>query len=169
MAQRFNFMKRVNGSIETFYPKTATDNVVKETPNGEKKLDTILDEKGAFMEYNEENANESTGTDLMFDVLGDVIDSEKIEHIKGTIVGDTEPEDTRYLWIDKSGETAAMKFYNTDTEAWEQVTIAENSDVELSVDDEGVLNVVYDDGLPEENQTDPSGDESNVDNHETTE
>ena len=52
MAQRFNFMKRVNGAVETFYPKTATDNIVRETENGEKKLDDILDEKGAFMEYN---------------------------------------------------------------------------------------------------------------------
>ena len=127
MAQRFNFMKRVNGTAETFYPKTATDNVVKETPNGEKKLDDILDEKGAFMQYTEQVADESTGNDLLFEILGDVIDSETIKSIKGTIIGELPPEDTRYLWIDKSGETAVMKYYNADTETWEPVTIGGTS------------------------------------------
>lgn len=36
MAQRFNFMKRINGKAETFYPKTATDNIIRETSSGEK-------------------------------------------------------------------------------------------------------------------------------------
>ena len=127
MAKRFDFRKRVNGTAETFYPKTSTDNVVRETPNGEKKLDDILDEKGAFMQYTEQVADESTGNDLLFEVLGDVIDSETIKSIKGTIIGELPPEDTRYLWIDKSGETAAMKYYNADTETWEPVTIGGTS------------------------------------------
>ena len=86
----------------------------------------------------------------MFDILGDVVDTETVESIKGTIVSETEPEDTRYLWVDKSGDTATMKYYNTDTETWKPVTIAENSDVELSVDEDGILNVTYDDGSEEE-------------------
>ena len=155
MAQRFNFMKRVNGAVETFYPKTATDNVIRETADGEKNLNDILDEKGAFMEYNEENAQESTGKDLMFDILGDVVDSEKIESVRGTIVSETEPDDTRYLWIDKSEDAATMKYYNSEEETWKPVTIAENSDVELSVDEDGVLNVTYDDGTTDETPEEP--------------
>lgn len=127
MAKRFDFRKRVDGIVETFYPKTSIDNVVKETSSGEKKLDAILDEKGAFMQYTEQVANESTETDLLFEVLGDVIDSETIKSIKGTIIGELPPEDTRYLWIDKSGETAVMKYYNADTETWEPVTIGGTS------------------------------------------
>ena len=43
MAKRFNFMKRVGDDVETFYPKTATDNVVVETSDGEIPLDDVLD------------------------------------------------------------------------------------------------------------------------------
>lgn len=123
MAQRFNFMKRVNGTAETFYPKTATDNVVKETPNGEKKLDDILDEKGAFMQYTEQVADESTGNDLLFEVLGDVVGSEVVQSIRGTIVGDTPPEDTKYLWVDKSSDVASIKFYDEDEKAWKPISL----------------------------------------------
>ena len=123
MAQRFNFMKRVNGTAETFYPKTATDNVVKETPNGEKKLDDILNEKGAFMQYTEQVADESTETDLLFEVLGDVIGSETIESIRGTIVSETAPDDTRYLWVDKSTDPAVLRYYNTEIESWKVINM----------------------------------------------
>ena len=123
MAQRFNFMKRVNGTAETFYPKTATDNVVKETPNGEKKLDDILDEKGAFMQYTEQVADESTGNDLLFEILGDVIDSEIMESIKGTIVSPVAPSDTKYLWIDTSTTPYVLKCYDINHNKWISVSI----------------------------------------------
>ena len=149
MAKRFNFMKRVNGIVETFYPKTSTDNVIRETSDGEKTLDNLLDEKGAFMQYTENTADNSTENDLLFEVLGDVIGEEMVKSIKGTIVGDTPPEDTGYLWIDKSGEVAVMKYYDDSTETWETVTLGNSSDVNLSVDEDGILTVTYDDGEPE--------------------
>ena len=123
MAKRFDFRKRVDGIVETFYPKTSTDNVVKETSSGEKKLDDILDEKGAFKEFTEQVADESTETDLLFEVLGDVIDSETIESIRGTIVSDTAPDDIRYLWVDKSTDPAVLRYYDSETESWRVINM----------------------------------------------
>ena len=141
MAKRFDFRKRVDGIVETFYPKTSTDNVVRETSSGEKKLDDILDEKGAFMQYTEQVADESTGNDLLFEVLGDVIGSETIESIRGTIVSDTAPDDVRYLWIDNTTDPAVLKCYDTETESWKVVNMGSgggssdsNSGVELDSD-----------------------------------
>ena len=131
MAKRFNFMKRVNGVAETFYPKTSADNVVRETKDGEKKLDTILDEKGAFVQYTEQAANESVENDLLFEVIGDVIDPDTIKTIKGTVVGETAPEDTQYVWVDKSGEIAVLKYYNAETNSWTAIDIGADSAVEL--------------------------------------
>ena len=123
MAKRFDFRKRVDGIVETFYPKTSTDNVVKETSSGEKKLDDILDEKGAFKEFTEQVADESTETDLLFEVLGDVIGSETIESIRGTIVSDTAPDDIRYLWVDKSTDPAVLRYYDSETESWRVINM----------------------------------------------
>lgn len=123
MAKRFDFRKRVDGIVETFYPKTSTDNVVKETSNGEKKLDAILDEKGAFKEFTEQVADESTETDLLFEVLGDVIDSETIESIRGTIVSNTAPDDIRYIWVDKSTDLAVLRYYDSETESWKVINM----------------------------------------------
>ena len=141
MAKRFDFRKRVDGIVETFYPKTSTDNVVRETSSGEKKLDDILDEKGAFMQFTEQNANESTGNDLLFEVLGDVIGSETMESIRGTIVSGTAPDDVRYLWIDNTTDPAVLKCYDTETESWKVVNMGSgggssdsNSGVELDSD-----------------------------------
>ena len=133
MAKRFNFMKRVNGSVDTYYPKTATDNIVRETKNGEKKLDDILDEKGAFIQYTEQVADESTGNDLLFEVLGDVVDSGAIKSIKGTVVGETPPEDTQYVWIDKSSDISVMKVYDESLGDWKVVDIGADT-VELDAD-----------------------------------
>lgn len=135
MAKRFNFMKRVNGSVDTYYPKTATDNIVRETKNGEKNLDDILDEKGGFIQYTEQVADESTGNDLLFEVLGDVVDvdSEAIKSIKGTVVGETPPEDTQYVWIDKSSDIAVMKVYDESLGDWKVVDIGADT-VELDAD-----------------------------------
>lgn len=151
MARDFIFQRRVNGVIETFYPKTNTKNVVKTVDNSEISLDTILDGKGAFVQYNESVAEKSTDTDLMFEVLGNVIDSngEIIRSIKGTIIGEIPPEDTGYLWIDKSGEVAVMKYYNDTTDTWEPVSIGKDTNVEFSVDEDGSVSVTYDDGTDE--------------------
>lgn len=133
MAQNFIFRKRVNGVVDTFYPKTATSNVVRETKDGEKKLDDILDEKGSFMQYSEKAAEESGKNDLLFEVLGDVIDSESIQSMKGTIVSDTPPEDTQYMWVDNSSETAILRVYDSESDSWKSVNF--NSDqIELEGD-----------------------------------
>ena len=131
MAKRFDFRKRVDGIVETFYPKTSADNVVRETKDGEKKLDTILDEKGAFVQYTEQAANESVENDLLFEVIGDVINPDTIKNIKGTVVGETAPEDTQYVWVDKSGEIAVLKYYNAETNSWTAIDIGADSTVEL--------------------------------------
>ena len=123
MAKNFIFQKMISGSLETLYPKTVVDNVVRETPNGEKKLSTILDEKGAFIEYNSENVEESTGNDLLFEILGDVIDSETMESIKGTIVSPVAPSDTKYLWIDTSTTPYVLKCYDINHNKWISVSI----------------------------------------------
>lgn len=123
MAKNFIFQKMISGSLETLYPKTVADNVVRETPNGEKTLSTILDEKGAFKEYNSENADESAGNDLLFEILGDVIDSETMESIKGTIVSPVAPSDTKYLWIDTSTTPYVLKCYDINHNKWISVSI----------------------------------------------
>ena len=127
MAKRFNFMKRVDGTVETFYPKTSTDNIIKETSNGEKKLDTILDEKGAFVEYNETNVKESTGNDLFFEVVGDIINSDKMETLKGIIATSEEPSDKKYLWVDTSNTPYTLKCYNESSNNWEIIFTAASS------------------------------------------
>ena len=146
MAKNFIFQRRINGSLETFYPKTATDNVIRETKNGEKKLDTILDNKGAFIQYNGDTVNNSGKNDLMFEFLGDVANAETVKSTNGTIISDTAPDDTNYLWLDKSGKKAILKYYNPETENWKPVTIGNSSGIELTVDEDGLLNVTYDDG-----------------------
>ena len=146
MAKNFIFQRRINGSLETFYPKTATDNVIRETENGEKKLDTILDNKGAFIQYNGDTVNNSGKNDLMFEFLGDVANAETVKSTNGTIISDTAPDDTNYLWLDKSGKKAILKYYNPETENWKPVTIGNSSGIELTVDEDGLLNVTYDDG-----------------------
>lgn len=123
MAKKFDFRKRVNGTIETFYPKTSTDNVVKETANGDKSLDAILDEMGGFKQYSEEVVNETNDNDLLFEVLGDVVGSEEIKSIAGTIVSNTPPEITNYIWVDKSTDVATLKYYNTESETWKPITL----------------------------------------------
>lgn len=133
MAKRFNFMKRVDGIVETFYPKTSTDNVVKETSSGEKKLDDILDEKGGFIQFTKQN--ESTGNDLLFEVLGDVVDSETTKSLRGTVVGNTSPEDTRYLWVDKSTENVSLKFYDSSTETWRLIDVGVGEGTEVTDSD----------------------------------
>lgn len=75
------------------------------------------------MPYNEQVANESTGNDLLFEVLGDVVGSEVVQSIRGTIVGDTPPEDTNYLWVDKSSDVASIKFYDEDEKAWNPISL----------------------------------------------
>lgn len=126
-------MKRVNGSVDIYYPKTATDNIVRETKNGEKNLDDILDEKGGFIQYTEQVADESTGNDLLFEVLGDVVDSGVIKSIKGTVVGETPPEDTQYVWVDKSSDISLMKVYDESLGDWKVVDIGADT-VELDAD-----------------------------------
>lgn len=123
MAKDFIFQRRVNGIIETFYPKTSTDNVVKETANGSKTLADILDEKGGFIQYSEESVGETGDNDLLFEVLGDVIGGETINSIAGTIVSNTPPETTNYIWVDKSTEVATLKYYNNETETWEPISL----------------------------------------------
>lgn len=124
MAQSFIFKRRINGVIETFYPNTTTDNVVRKFGETEKPLNTILDEKGGFRQYSEQVAEESAENDLMFEVLGDVYDSESIHSLRGTIIGNTPPSDTRYMWLDKSSDIAVLKFYDEDIDEWRPVDIS---------------------------------------------
>lgn len=130
MAKRFNFMKRVGDDVETFYPKTATDNVVVETSDGEIPLDDVLDNKGACLVYTEERALESTDKEILFDITEGQMTGEVIDTLKGTVMGTTEPEDTNYLWLDTSGEKGVLKFYNSDAEEWKPIKIS-SSDAEL--------------------------------------
>lgn len=123
MAKDFIFSKRVNGVVEKFYPKTSTHNVTKEVDDKEVTLDDLLDDKGKFAQYSETVAEKSTETDLMFEVLGDIIGSEKIETLKGTIVSPTEPADKKYMWLDNSGDTGVLKFYNEPTGKWTPISL----------------------------------------------
>ena len=123
MAKDFIFRKRVNGVVESFYPKTSTHNVTKEVDDKEVTLDNLLDDKGKFAEYSESTAEKSTETDLMFEVLGDITGSEKIETLKGTIVSPTEPSDKMYMWLDNSGATGILKFFNKITGEWTRIDL----------------------------------------------
>lgn len=133
MAKNFIFQRRMNDVIETFYPKTTTDNVVKVTSNGEEKLEDVLEKKGGFLEFTEQTAEDSTNTDIMFDVLDESHEGETIDKLKGTVIGDTPPDDTNYLWIDNSGEKATVNVYDSEIEDWKVVRIAEDP-VELESD-----------------------------------
>lgn len=123
MAREFVFQRRINGVIDTFYPKTVTHNIVRNSGNEEIPLDTILDGKGAFMQYTESVAEKSTDNDLMFEVLGAAIDGETIYSLRGTIIGTEPPSDTRYMWLDKSGVVAVLRYYDDETETWEAIDI----------------------------------------------
>lgn len=149
MAKNVIFQRRVDGALKTFYPKTATDNVVRKTDNGEKSLDTILDNKGAFIQYTEDIVDNSGKNDLLLEVLGDVVNGETIKDTKGTIISNQAPEDTGYLWIDKSGKRSVLKYYDADAGRWKPVTIGNSTGMELFVDDNGILNISYDDGEDE--------------------
>lgn len=133
MAKDFIFSKRVNGVVEKFYPKTSTHNVTKEVDNKEVSLDDLLDDKGKFAQYSETVAEKSTETDLMFEVLGDITGSEKIETLKGTIVSPTEPADKKYMWLDNSGDTGVLKFYNEPTGKWTPISLGSGGGVSFGV------------------------------------
>ena len=133
MAQNFVFRKILDGVLETFYPKTVTDNVVRKINGEEKKLDAILDEKGGFIPYTEKSADESTGNDLMFEIIGDVQTGETMKSIHGTVIGQTPPEDTKYIWVDSSADIAVLRCYDPETDTWKPINIG-SEQVELDSD-----------------------------------
>ena len=133
MAQNFIFQRKIDGVIKDFYPKTNTNLVTRETSSGEQTVDDILDKKGGFIPYSEESADKQTDTELMFDIVENASSSEEPTTTRGTVVGETPPDDTRYLWADSSGEDAELKYYNDTTSNWEPIKIEQN-DIELVSD-----------------------------------
>ena len=125
MAREITLMKNINGEVEEFHPKTTTTNVIRNTIDGEKKLDDILDEKGAFVEYKDGDDIESPDADLLFEITDDLPDiagcSDKVH---GTMVQETAPTDTSYLWIDTSNEySSVLKYFNQTKNEWSPINI----------------------------------------------
>ena len=125
MGKDFIFKRRINGVIETLYPKTSTTNVFKTYGNGSKKsLDNIIDDKGRASKYIEPSILEADTNDLILEMLGDVLSDEISSNISGIMVSDTAPTDTTYIWVDTSNESLSiMKFFNQNKSKWEYVDI----------------------------------------------